>query len=352
MYKHGVLAMKAYPFHIGHEHLIQTALRQCEKVSVMVIWGEGQDIDGETRVQWVKQTFPQVTVYSVADIFVDDNNPEDSKLWAAYTKVVIEDDFDVVFSSEPYGQWWADLMGVKSVSVDPHRTYLPVSGTAIRNDPYLHWQYINRFARLHYLKRVLVVGAESTGKTTLCRNLAQRYSTRYVPEYGRIYAEKWDKIEDMPSEHRRVIFGDIVTKQPMLEKEIEQEARMVCFYDTDLFTTALFYEQWQPDRIGDRLHKTILQAAAKENKYDLVLIMDSDVPFIDDGQREQTEEQRQEVQYRLQQFYVEEFYGGQRVQALRGSFEERESVAIKTINQHCFYNTQATLVRGQQAQPR
>lgn len=337
MYKHGVLAMKAYPFHIGHEHLIETALRQCEKVSVMVIWGEGQDIDGEIRVDCVRRTFPNVRVYSVCDIFVDDNNPEDSKLWAAYTKAVIEDDFDVVFSSEPYGQWWADLMGVKSVSVDPHRTYLPVSGTMIRNDPYLHWQYINRYARLHYLKRVLVVGAESTGKTTLCTKLAQRYATRYVPEYGRIYAERFEKIEDMPIEHRRVIFGDIVTKQPMLEREIEADARMVCFYDTDLYTTALFYEQWQPERIGDRLHKTILQAAAKENKYDLVLIMDSDVPIVDDGQREQSQETRDSVTKRLIDFYDQEVY------LLQGDWRWRETCAIELINKTLFSKTAATL---------
>src|SRR3712207_3435228 len=98
----------------------------------MVVWGNGQDPDGAIRAEWVRQTFPDVSVKLVADLFVDDNNPQDSKMWAVYTQDIFEGDtFDVVFTSEPYGEWWANAMGVQHVQVDTRRTLVPISGTKI-----------------------------------------------------------------------------------------------------------------------------------------------------------------------------------------------------------------------------
>lgn len=340
MFDHGVIASKCLPLHRGHEHLINTARRQCQRVTVMVIWGEGQYPDGATRAAWVKKTFPDVTVKLVADIFVDDNDPEDSRLWAVYTKEILEGDtFDVVFTSEPYGKWWADLMGVASVQVDTRRSLVPISGTKIREDPYLHWQYINNEAKLTYLRRVLVVGAESTGKTTLCTTLANRYGTFFVPEYGRLYVEQFPDFESLTSEQKRVIFGHIVNRQPELERAIERDARLVCFYDTDLYTTGLWYEQWQPDRIGDRLHKTILQAAKENDRYDLVLLSsDSGTDWRDDGYRDQTNDVRESFTNRLSTMYG----ANTRLRFLDGSWQQREKWAIEFVND-LFMGSKVTL---------
>jgi HTH-type transcriptional repressor of NAD biosynthesis genes len=338
VFEHAVIATKGWPLHRGHERLINEARRQSRKVTVLLVWGEGQSPVGEVRAQWLKDTFPDIKVKLVADIFVDDTNPEDSKLWAVYTKDIMQgDEFDVVFTSEPYGPRWAKLMNVECVQVDTRRTIVPISGTAIRQDPYLHWQYINAEARLTYLKRVLVVGAESTGKTTLCQKLANLYSTFYVPEFGRYYVEQFENFEDLTDLHKRVIFGNIINRQPELEREIEREARLVCFYDTDLFTTALWYEQWQSARIGDRLHKTLLQASEYGDSYDLVLVSSHEsANWVDDGYRDQTEDIRAQFTERLLTHF------GGRAILLEGSWNEREAVAIDYIN-NLFLGSHVTL---------
>ena len=110
--------MKAYPFHHGHEFLISEALRRSERVSVFVVWGAGQDPDGATRAGWIRQTFPNVTVYEVVDIFTDTiddaakgtANEEavqraSSRMWAVYTRDILKgDDIDAITRAHRVGR--------------------------------------------------------------------------------------------------------------------------------------------------------------------------------------------------------------------------------------------------------
>ena len=337
-YSRALVATKAYPLHKGHEYLIREALRLSEAVTVFVVWRQGESPDGALRAEWVRKTFPTVDVRLVADLNTDDDDPESSYLWSVYTLQIMRGEpFDVVFSSEAYGRRWANEMGVAHVTVDEHRTRVPISGTAIRNDPYAHWQYINDEAKRHYLKRVLVVGAESTGKSTLCKNLAAKYGTVFSPEYGRIYVERLgDSSEATTPEHEHIIFADIVNNQPILDAEVEKDARIVCFYDTCLFSTGIWYELWQPNRIGDPLHMTIIDAAIKNDKYDLVLLSDnSGADMFDDGYREMSDSERNWMTAQLKEQYP-------RAVLLTGTWAERTTAAIKAVNE-LFEGSEVTL---------
>jgi hypothetical protein len=66
----------------------------------------------------------------------------------------------------------------------------PISGTAVRSNPLGCWDFLEPPVRAWYAKRICLVGAESTGKTTLAQMLAERYQTVWVPEYGREYSER------------------------------------------------------------------------------------------------------------------------------------------------------------------
>lgn len=338
MYNHALVAMKAMPFHRGHEYLIDTAIKQSLRVTVFVVWAADQWPDGETRADWVQKSYPNADVRLITDICTDDNDPKSSVLWGIYTRDMLGQDMpDVVFSSEDYGARWAKEIGAAHVAVDPHRTRIPVSGTKIRNDPYLHWQYLNRYARLSYLKRVLIVGAESTGKSTLCANLANKYGTLYVPEYGRIYSEMaGPDRESMTKEQERIIFSNIVNEQPRLAREIEADARLVCFHDTDLYLTSLWYERWQPESPHDGLYSTIWEAAAYADNFDLVLISDPFTDFHDDGYREFSQEDREEFTARLKGIF------SARYKLLSGTWDEREKAAIRYTN-HLFEGSAVTL---------
>ena len=325
MYKHAVVATKAYPLHYGHIHVIDTAIRQSEDVTVLLVYGVDQTPSGDERAEALRRTYPNINVRLVADIYTDDSTPESSLYWAQYALDIMNGvDFDVVVGSEPYIERWAHALDVDFIAVDTRRTIVPVSGTEIRKNPMEYWSYIAPEFRTFYLKRVLLVGAESTGKTTLAKNLSRHYGTRFVPEYGRYYVEKMfnegDEIDDMT---KRIAFGNIVNEQPRLEREIEQQCHRVCFYDTDLFTTSLWYEQWQPHAIMDDLHRLIL---SRQSKYDMVLLQHDDTKWIDDGYREQNQKVRGQ--------FTEDLWNYHRgAHVLHGSWDTRQKTAIQLVDE-------------------
>lgn len=334
MYQHAVIATKAYPLHYGHIHVINKAREQSTRVTVFVVYGPGESPSGVDRAAAVQRTFPDVNVKLVADIGTDDTDPASSVYWGRYAWDIMEDnDFDAVFGSEPYLYTWAEAMGVEAVMVDTRRTLVPVSGTEIRNDPMANWSYIAEEFRPFYLKRVLVVGAESTGKTTLCKKLAQTYSTRFVPEYGRVFVEEYvPEGMDIETIDKRIIFGSILNNQERIAKEIELQSHRICFYDTDFFTTMLWYEQWQNSE--DSLYRLLGEAVDREaNKWDLVLIStDQHATWDYDGWREQTSGVRAEFTRRLQLYFDERAEnGGCPYVTLGGTWATREYWANSMI---------------------
>jgi NadR type nicotinamide-nucleotide adenylyltransferase len=124
--------------------------------------------------------------------------------------------------------------------------------------------------------RVCVLGAESTGKTTLAQALAARYDTVWNPEYGRVYTEvgrrsgaPWESWE----------FAHIARVHCWYEDFVAGLARRVLFCDTDAFTTAVFHEAY----LGTPA-TGFEELAAR--RYDLYVVCGIDVPFTHDGWRE------------------------------------------------------------------
>jgi NadR type nicotinamide-nucleotide adenylyltransferase len=126
------------------------------------------------------------------------------------------------------------------------------------------------------IKRIRLLGAESTGKTTLARVLADSYDTVWNPEYGRPYTElARDPAAPWTSEE----FTHIARIQCWYEDCLAGSARGVLFCDTDAFTTALFHEVYlgAPTHDFDDL---------VDRRYDLTLVCSLDVPWRHDGIRE------------------------------------------------------------------
>ena len=126
------------------------------------------------------------------------------------------------------------------------------------------------------VKRVCLLGAESTGKTTLAKALAKRFGTVWNPEYGRPYTQigrppdaPWTSYE----------FTHIARIQCWYEDFLAGLARNVLFTDTDAFTTAVFHEVYlgTPATEFDELVR---------RPYDLFLVCGLDAPWRHDGVRE------------------------------------------------------------------
>src|SRR5688572_30111190 len=88
--------------------------------------------------------------------------------------------------------------------------------------------------------RVVLVGAESTGKTTLAKQLADHYRTARVPEYGRPYWE--GLLPSATAAYTTLDFVHIAESQQRMEGMLARHANRVLICDTDAFTTWLWHE--------------------------------------------------------------------------------------------------------------
>jgi HTH-type transcriptional repressor of NAD biosynthesis genes len=276
-FEHAVVAGKFYPFHAGHKYLIGEAVRASRRVSVLVCAGAGQTIPAGVRAEWIRKTFPEVET-----IVVDQDElglaDDDSPGWAAATIAALGGRPDAVFSSEGYGDAYAAAMGAAHRLVDRDRTVVPISGTAIRRNPLAHLDRLEPHVRAHYVKRVCLLGAESTGKTTLAVQLAKHYDTICVSEYGREYSERHrKKLGDVWSTWE---FRHIAQMQAEREDKLAQRANGVLFCDTDVFTTACFHDAYMGCKDAE------LERLARSRRYDLYLLCGLGVPFVQDGWRD------------------------------------------------------------------
>jgi HTH-type transcriptional regulator, transcriptional repressor of NAD biosynthesis genes len=269
----GVVIGKFDPFHRGHKQLIETALAYAGLVTVIVCEKATDSVPAELRREWIARTHPDAEV-----VMLDQDAlglaDDDTQGWAVATVRLLGGVPDLVFTGEDYGDAWAAAMGARHVRVPRS---LPVSGTLVRGDPLAHMDMLEPIVRAHYVKRVCILGAESTGKTTLAADLAQRYATLWVPEYGRIYTEVGRR-PDAPWTSGE--FEHIAHVHRWYEDFLAAYANRVLFCDTDAFVTARFHEAYLGAPTPDDL-----AALATEHRYDLFILCDVATPFVQDGWR-------------------------------------------------------------------
>lgn len=276
MPRRGLIVGKFYPPHRGHKHLIDTAQAQVDELYVIACQRPGEDPRGELRAGWLRGIHPRAKVLLIDDTY-DEN---DSRVWAENSIRWLGFAPDVVFSSEEYGPRFAMHLGCEHVSVDPPRKSVPISGTQVRADPLRCWEYLEPPVRAHYAVRVCLVGAESTGKSTLAAALAAHYGTVWVPEYGREYSE--GKLRRHGCYHwTSEEFAHIAETQSRREDEAAGRANRVLICDTDAFATSIWHRRYLHER-----SPAVEKIAAEHRVPDLYLLTSVDVPFVQDGTRD------------------------------------------------------------------
>ena len=126
--------------------------------------------------------------------------------------------------------------------------------------------------------KIALFGPESTGKTTLAKQLAEYYETEWVPEFARDYLqEKWE-------ENQHICIADdmmpIAYGQVALENKNLSLAKKYLFSDTNLMVTKVFSEMYYG------FCDPALNEAALEHEYDLFFLTDIDVPWEKDDIRD------------------------------------------------------------------
>lgn len=321
-FEHAVVAGKFYPPHLGHKYVIDEAAATSQRVTVLLVDTpvQGRDIPALVRASWLAEIHADqnVTIRLMPDIMFDNR----SDLWAEYTNEFLDQPIDAVFSSESYGDTWAKELGCTHVKVDAARHHYPVSSTKIMADPYAHWDMMMPVVRAHFVKRVVVVGAESTGKTTLAQALAQHYNTEYVGEFGRdrdeASLEETGALLEWPSED----FRYTALTQRARENRLARQADRVLICDTDELVTALWHERYhgRPDYSTLDLIR----------EHDLYLLCDM-LEWDDDGTRSEWMLPDRET---MQQRYIEELdRRGFHYITVTGDRDQRRSQAIRAIDE-------------------
>ncbi|GAB56601.1 HipB family transcriptional regulator [Glaciecola punicea ACAM 611] len=308
--KVGLFPGKFLPPHRGHITAILRAHALCDKLYVVISERSAEDtalcddanlphIAGVLRQRWLSQELQGLGIEVILQN--DGNTPPFPQGWPDYSALLKQntpEPFNLIFGGEEsyrdgYNQYFP---GTDYILLDPQRTQWPISGTAIRHKPYLHWDYIAGAARPFFARKVLITGPESCGKTTLTRKLAKVYCTSWSEELGRDYQE--DVIGGNGDLFDLEDFNRIAHLQYEQDLVALRSANKVCFFDTDAVVTAFFSEVFLGE-VATRVHSFI-----NPNKYDLIIALKPTVPWIADGIRELgTQAERDHSFDKLMQLY-------------------------------------------------
>ncbi len=169
--------------------------------------------------------------------------------------------------------------------------------------------------------KVVLFGPESTGKTTLSKQLARHYNTVWTPEFAREYLQKkWNN-------KRKICEAEdllpIAIGQMKLENKLAKKADKVLICDTDLLETKVYSQEFYGGFVDENLNK-----AAKENQYDLYLLTHIDTPWEKDDLRDRPE-QRLEMFTAFENALIEHNCN---YILLKGDKETRLKTATKAID--------------------
>lgn len=318
----GVTVGKFFPFHRGHEHLIREARRRVDELVVLVGHRPGDSIPGGVRAGWIRDRHPDVTV-----IETEDDLPEAPEPWAERALALLGGRKpDLAFTSEDYGPAWAAAMGACHESVDPARESFPISGSELRADLSAHWDMLTPPARAHLARRVAVVGAESTGTSTLAEALGRHYATSWTPEYGRWY---WEGRRHTPGNERWDTdeFVRIARAQQFLEDDLARLANRVLVCDTDALATHVWHRRFMGG------YSSRVEAIADRRSYDLYLLTEPDFPFVQDGTRE-----GEKIRHEMHGWFLDVLRAmGRPFVTVGGSPESRLAEAVERIEERLVF---------------
>ena len=283
----------------GHLQLIQFASELAERV-VVLLTTQPQEPFVKERVKAVRQALLAPTVmHRVAVRHYGrpmDPDPDSEGFrdrWAGIMIGAGAEPGDLLVGSELYGKWLAEMTGMVWMPYDVNREINSVKATNVREHPYAFWNDILPEFRPHLQTRVTIFGAESTGKTTLARQIKNRtYANNwtFLPEYARPY------LENTVNEISVRSMMDIWKGQAALQRQQFVESPVVV-QDTDLFSTLGYWKFWagrvespfvklpQEERLPLFSVPDQLQADAKELASDLYIVTLSDVDFVEDPLR-------------------------------------------------------------------
>jgi len=280
----GVTVGKFMPLHIGHESMIEFGAAMLDQM-IVIVSSDNDAIDLHDRYSIIKQKYAgrNITVLKHFDemgapkVTDEHGTAVDDGFWNYWIDKfqLLAPDATHFVSSDRYGNKAADKLGIKWLAFDPDRELFDISATRIRDNIFENWKYIAKEFRPKYITSVVVMGAESSGKSTLVKDLGAAWNSPAVPEYGRIMTEivgdrDWQKKD----------FYDIVERQHEMNRlaAMNSETGLI-FIDTEAYTTYLYCLEYL------NATSATLRITAFNESFNMYVLVQPNLPWIDDGTR-------------------------------------------------------------------
>lgn len=246
------------------------------------------------------------------------DDPRITNRWRSEITRAVGEDFQVMFSSQPgYGEFNSKAFpDVIDCIIDPDRNLMPISATEIRQNPMKNWWYIAHEARPYFVKKVLVIGTPSVGKTRLVTSLARHYDTHHCKEEGammyRDIGGDWHSAETAKDYKLIASLTDnsITTKTKFANK--------LLFIDTAFAITKAFWDVYYNEQIskGKRIEDEVtpvLKSYGRDLKPDVIIFLDmtdemAEATFVKDKVRDAYDKKGADEHKQRMLNYIEEYY--------------------------------------------
>ena len=312
---------KFLPFHKGHEAMIKFALTKCNFLTVLICCSDKETVSEIIRKKWIEDTFKgQKNIEVREHNYLENELPNTSKsslevseIWSRIFKEQFPD-YTLVITSEKYGDYVAEFMGIQHILFDIQRNTYPISATEVRNNLFLNWQFLPNNVKSDYAKKVVLLGTESTGKTDLSNKLAAHFNCSLVSESGREIIKNsnsfsYNDLLLVANEHSKKIQNALIGECPLI------------IIDTDIHITKSY------SKFIFQKELEVSQEIYNSNQANLYLYLNNDVEYVQDGTR--LNQEKRDLLDKSHRNILEEHQI--KFVEIQGNWEQRITKSIKEV---------------------
>lgn len=323
----GVVFGTFAPFHVGHMSLIHQAKKEQEGVIVIVSGYKGDrgdlvSLPLDKRFNKARRTFEGDDLVEVR--YIDESEmaryPDGWTDWLEGIDGVLESatqDTHVRYTFYVGEEDYVKELGIRR----PHyqvkkadRSIIAISGTEIRNRPLPNFEMIAAPFRGTFSQNYLVVGAASTGKTTLLKDLSRILAAPLSLEYAREYQHKHNKRDE---ELDYLSYVDLLLGQFNQTGDIidSQLNKGIILSDTNSTVTMAYIDYFLKDLITDEQYQSLYQIyleISQRERWKEIFFIRPEAEFVDDGYRDMgmaSDGVRETFTEHLYQYFIKEGKG-------------------------------------------
>lgn len=185
--------------------------------------------------------------------------------------------------------------------------------------------------QINMLKKIVIIGPESTGKSVLSQQLASHYETTWCPEFAREYlltnGTNYDYDDLLTIAKGQLALEDeyAITLENQSQTMLENGEHLPLFIDTDMYVMKVWCEF-----VFEKCHRFILDEIVRR-QYDLYLLCNMDLAWVNDELREYPDIESRRKLYRI----YKDLMTNQHTPwvDISGDYEERLKKAIRAVDQ-------------------